>query len=86
MGVPILNEMIQVILSHPILAFGLLIVVLSADAGIGVLGGFNGVVGSLITFFLNVVGIKLSVSSAQLLFVLAFSYLGLFCLKRIDVS
>jgi len=85
-GIPILSEVMDVMLSHPMLAFALLIVFLSLDSAAGFAFGFNGVLGTILTQAFNFIGVHIPILSGEILCALAFGYIGWWCMRRIVVQ
>lgn len=81
-GIPILGEILDVLLNHPILAFLVLLAFLSTDSWFGINFGFNGVVGTLLTWIVNFFfGVQIQILSIHILLLFAFGTLGLVCAK-----
>lgn len=87
MGTPILGDILSVILSHKLLAWLLLLGLLSTDSFIaGSLNfagiSFSGIAGSIFSWALTPFGLNLPIQSWQLTFLLAIFPIVIFCLKK----
>ena len=76
-AIPILAEIMDIMLKHPVLSFALLVGFLSADSWLGFNFHFSGVAGTLVSFIFGV-----PVSSGQLTVVLVFSLIAIWVMNR----